>query len=118
MSKPISNHFELVDVCRSAALWYVGSYMLEFLMRQEQWKNPDTKESFIRSMFKEYGGSDKDISGTRTRVNAMIRIIESGKVEDALKLVLEADDAKLGCEQSKVNAQETLDLIRNEKIQY
>ena len=118
MSKPISNHFELVDVCRSAALWYVGSYMLEFLMRQEQWKDPDTKESFIRYMFEEYGGSDKDLSGTRTRVNAMIRIIESRKVEDALKLVLEADEAKLGCEQSKLNAQETLDRIQNGKIQY
>lgn len=120
MSELISNHFELVDACRSAGLWYVGSYMLEFLMRKEQWENPETKQSFIRYMFTECGDGvcDKDIAGTRTRVNAIIRIIESRKVEDALELVLEADDSKLGCTESKVNAKETLARLRDGRIRY
>ena len=116
MSKIISSQLELIDVCRSAALWYVGSYMLEFIMKREQWENPDTKDAFVHYMFTEYGGGDKDESGTRTRVNAMIRIIESKKVKEALNLVLDADDRKLGCPQAKINAQVTLDWLATGKI--
>ena len=118
MSKLITNQTELVEVCRSAAYWYVGSYMLEFLMWREQWENPDTKPAFIQYMFAEYGGGDNNISGTRTRVNAMIRIIESRKVEEALELVLNTDDRKLGCAQAKINARETLMRLRNGQIKY
>ena len=118
MSKPIQNHFELKDVCRTARLWYVGSFMLEFIKMKELWSKPDTKANFIRYMFNEYSGIDDDISGTTTRVNAMIRIIESRKVEDALRLVLEANDSKLGCAESKENAKVTLDLLVSGKLSY
>lgn len=118
MSKPINNHFELKDVCRSAGLWYVGSFMLEFLMQRERWENPDTKNDFVRFMFEEFGVGDSDISGTRTRVNAMIRIIESRKVEDAMQLVIDADDIKLGCDESKVNAQIVLDKLNSGELTY
>lgn len=115
MSKPIKI---LVDVCDSAGLWYVGSYMLEFIMQRERWENPDTKNDFIRYMFEEYGAGDKDISGTRTRVNAMIRIIESRQVEKALTQVLEANDIKLGCPQAKINAQIVLDKLKSGELSY
>ena len=118
MSKPIQNHFELKDVCRTAGLWYVGSFMLEFIKMKELWSNPDTKSNFIQYMFNEYSGIDDDISGTTTRVNAMIRIIESRKVEDALRLVLDANDNKLGCAESKENARATLDLLGSGKLSY
>ena len=118
MSKPIQNHFELKDVCRTAGLWYVGSFMLEFIKMKELWSNPDTKSNFIQYMFNEYSGIDDDISGTTTRVNAMIRIIESRKVEDALHLVLDANDSKLGYVESKENAKATLDLLASGKLSY
>ena len=114
--KPIINHFELKDVCRSAGLWYVGSFMGEFIKRKAEWKDETKKAAFIQSMFEEYEGIDKNISGTTTRVNAMIRIIESDKVVDAMHLVLEAEDRKLGCHESKVNAQAVLDLIAKGKL--
>lgn len=118
MAKRINNHFELVDVCRSAGLWYVGSYIVEFIRFREKWEDPETKDDFIRYMFKEYGGADNDISGTRTRVNCCIRIVESRKVEDALRLVLEANDEKLGCEQSKINAKCALEMLESGKLSY
>lgn len=118
MSKPISNHFELKDVCRNAGLWYVGSFMLEYIKMKEMWSNPDTKSAFIQYIHNEYSGIDDDISGTTTRVNAMIRIIESRKVEDALHLVLAADDRKLGCAESKENAKVTLDMLSSGKLSY
>ena len=116
MSKKIENYFELKDVCHSANLWYVGSFMHEFLRKREDWENPDTKNQFVEYMFKNYGGGDNDISGTRTRVNAIIRIIESDYVIDALNMVLQANDNKLGCDESKVNAQWTLDAIASGEL--
>ena len=118
MGKLISNYRELVNVCNSAALWYVGSYMIEFIMHREQWENDETKQEFIRYMYEEYGGADADISGTITRVNAVIRIVESRKVEEALELVLNANDAKIGCDQSKINAQITLDKLKSGELTY
>ena len=115
MAKKIESYSQLIDVCRSAGLWYVGSYIGEFL-RNDKWRSPDTKEEFIKYMYKEYGAGDRDISGTRTRVNCLIRIVESGYVIDALNLVLEANDSKLGCYQSKINARSTLDLIETGKL--
>ena len=100
MSKKIENHFELKDVCRSAGLWYVGSFLLEFLKRKAEWQDADRKQEFIKSLYLEYPGIDDDISGTTTRANAMIRIIESDKVKDAMQLVLDANEKKLGCVES------------------
>ncbi len=118
MSKKIENYFELKDVCRSAGLWWIGSFMIEFLMQQEKWSNPETKNNFVKYMHENCGGTDKDESGTRTRVNCVIRIIESGMVEDALEMVLQANDEKIGCEESKVNAKHTLELLNSHKISY
>ena len=118
VGKIISSYKELVNVCNSAALWYVGSYMIEFIMHREQWENNETKPEFIRYMYEEYGGADADISGTTTRVNAMIRIVESRKVEEALELVLDANDAKIGCDQSKINAKATLDKLKSGELTY
>lgn len=118
MGKPIKNHFELKDACRSAGLSYVGSFMLEFIMRRKEWENPNTKNAFIKSMYEEYDAWDSDISGTRTRANVIIRIIESRKVEDAMQLVIDADNKKLGILQAKENAQTVLDLLKSGKITY
>lgn len=118
MNKPIKNHFELKAVCRNAGLWYVGSFMVEYIKRKDEWKNKDTKQEFIKSMFTNYEGIDSDISGTTTRANAMIRIIESRKVEDALALVLEANNSKLGCTASKENAREVLDRLATGQLTY
>lgn len=46
----------------------------------------------------------------------MIRIIESGKVKDAMQLVLDANEKKLGCLESKTNAKVVLDML--EKAHY
>ena len=115
MSKEIKTTLELMDVCRSVGLWYVGSFMLEMLMKRSEWENEDTKSDFVAYMHHEYN-CDSNISGTRTRVNGMIRISDSRNVEEALGLVLAANDAKLGCDQSKENARVVLELIKDGKL--
>ena len=118
MGKIINSYKELVNVCNSAALWYVGSYMIEFIVNREKWENNETKQDFIRYMYEECGGADADISGTTTRVNAMIRIVESRKVEEALEIVLNANNAKIGCDQSKINAKATLEKLKSGELTY
>lgn len=119
MSKKISNYFELKYVCRSAGLWFVGSFMGEFLSKRGMWSDSEMKPEFIGYMWREFmNGIDSDITGTRTRVNCVIRIIESKMVKDALGLVLEANDEKLDCPESKINAQETLDNIKTGKYEW
>jgi hypothetical protein len=115
MLKTIKNYSELLSVCKSAGLWYVGSFMSEFLDHKDMWENKETKGKFIAYIYKEYGGGDSDITGTRTRANCVIRIIESKKVKEALNIVLEANDLKLGCAESKINAKETLEEIESGK---
>ena len=118
MSKPIESYADLVRLCKTIGLWYVGSFMMEFLDHRDEWNDPEKKKDFIKFMCEEYGAGDNDISGTTTRVNAMIRIVESHKVIEALQLVLDANDKKLGCDESKINAQFCLDLIAKGEIQY
>ena len=115
MSKLINNQYELRAVCRSAGLSFVGSFMGEFLDKKEMWSNPDTKSQFVAHMYSDFAqyGWDDDITGTRTRVNCVIRIIESNMVVEALRLVLNANDNKLGCSESKINAQFVLDGLKN-----
>lgn len=113
MSKPIKNHFELKDVCRKATSYFVGSFMLGFIVQRKLWETPETKTKFIEDFHKEYCCWDDHatIERTRNRVNCMIRIIESNLVTDALQYVLDADDSKLDCPQAKENARDTLRLI-------
>ena len=110
MSKKISSYSELVDVCRSAGLWYVGSFMSEFLEKQDMWRNIETKGEFFHYMRTTYDLGDSE-SSSRTRINCVIRIVESKMVREALQMVLDSNDKKLGCPESKVNAQWCLDEI-------
>lgn len=119
-SKKIKNHFELIDVCRKATSYFVGSFMIEMIMRRKEWENPETKTAFIESFHKEYFDWDDKctISRTRNRVNLVIRIIESGLVEDALQYVLDSNDRKMNIPEAKENAEYTLDLIKSGKLKY
>ena len=117
MGKKIESYAALARVCRSAGLWYVGSFMMEFLEKQDLWRNPDTKEKFIHYMITEYDVGDSD-SSARTRINCVIRIVESKKVEEALQMVLDSNDKKLGCSDSKINAELCLDEIRKGNLKF
>ncbi|MBO7319738.1 MAG: hypothetical protein J6V06_06955 [Clostridia bacterium] len=119
-SKPIKDYFELKRICGKATSYFVGSFMLEIIMRQEEWKNPETKTVFIENFHNEYFSWDKNhtIEKTRNKVNCVIRIIESRKVEDALQYVINSNELKMDISQARINAQETLNLITSGKLKY
>lgn len=119
-SKKIKNYFELKDVCRKATSYFVGSFMLEMIMRRGEWENPETKTAFIESFHKEYFAWDDKctVSKTRNKVNLVIRIIESRMVEDALQYVIDSNDRKMDIPEAKENAVETLARIKSGQIKY
>lgn len=47
----------------------------------------------------------------RNKINIALRIIESDLVYEAMEYVLNTNDKKLGCSESKVNAQFLLDRL-------
>ena len=119
-SKKIENYFESKDVCRKATSYFVGSFMLEIIMRRDEWENPETKTSFIEDLHKEYFEWDDKwcINTTRNRVNCVIRIIKSGMVEDALQYVIDSNERKMNIPEAKENARKTLELIKSGKLKY
>ena len=80
MSKEIKNHFELIDICRKASSYFIGSFMLELIKRREEWENQSTKRSFLESFHQEYFSDIWSIERTLTCINCAIRIIESHRV--------------------------------------
>lgn len=119
-SKEIKNYFELKEVVRKATSYFVGSFMLEMIMRRNEWENPETKTEFVKSFHQEYYGWDERCNEklTRDKINCVIRIIESGMVEDALQYVIDGNDIKLRIPEVKECAEKTLSLIKSGKINY
>ena len=118
-SKTINNHFELIEVVRKASSYFVGSFTSELMVRQKEWENKETKTEFIKKFHDEYFAWDGKCSldWTRNRINCVIRIIESGRVEDTLQYVIDANDKKMDIPEVKENAIRTLEMIRSGELQ-
>lgn len=119
-SKKIKNHFELKEVCRKATSYFVGSFMLEMIVRRAEWGNQETKTAFIQDMYDQYFAWDEEcsIAQIRNRVNCVIRIIESGLVEDALQYVIDSNPRKMDIPEAREAAEITLYRIRSGQLQY
>lgn len=111
------NYKKMVDKINTAGAWFAGSFMLEFLVRYDEWNGDvDKRVDFIKSIHSEYGeANDYDIETTKTKCYALMAIINEGKVEDALMYVLETNDNKI-VEGAKENARETLIAIDEGRI--
>lgn len=72
----------------SAGGWFVGEYAAIIVDKYVQLENDkDFKNEFVTDVFIKQG-RDKDYGGTRTRVNAVIRIVKSNKITDALDYII------------------------------
>ncbi|BAL01356.1 hypothetical protein OBV_41570 [Oscillibacter valericigenes Sjm18-20] len=76
---------------RSAGLWFVAMYTEAFLLRIDEIQDPVKKTYFIKEIYNNGNNADKDESGTRTRVNSLWRIIESGRTLQVLEIAANSD---------------------------
>lgn len=112
----ISGYEELIDLMQKAGIWFIGSFMIEFLKCYEsKLRDKVIKREYIKNFCKQYS-SCEDIDQTRNKINVAIRIIESGMVIKAMEVVLATNDKKVGCDESKYNAQYVLDKINSGEI--
>lgn len=110
---PLVGYKEMKWAIEKAGAWFIGSFMVEFVDSYEQFQSPNTKTKFLEYFMEEYDSVTDDMNQLRNRVNLAIRIIESGMVESAMEYVLNTNDEKIGCEESKTNAQFMLDRLKS-----
>jgi hypothetical protein len=75
----------------SAGGWFVGEYAALLLSNFNELENDkDFKHEFIGKIFHSHG-RDSNFGGTRTRVNAVLRIIKTNKIVEALEYIIDSD---------------------------
>lgn len=78
---------------RSAGQSFLGIRMRDLLNRIDELDDKDSKTKLIEEYFNNQVGTyDKNIGGTRTRVNSAIRIIKAEKVEYVLSMINGSDE--------------------------
>lgn len=110
---PLVGYKEMKWAIEKAGEWFIGSYMIEFVDSYEKLQNSNSKTKFLEYFMKEYSCVTSDMKQLRNRVNLAIRIIESGMVEETMEYILNTNDEKIGCEESKINAQFMLDRLKS-----
>jgi len=111
--KLLNGYKDMEWAIQKAGAWFIGSFMVEFVDSYEQFQNKNTKADFLDYFMKEYDVVTEDENQLRNRVNLAIRLIESSMVEDAMEYVLNTNDDKLGCDESKTNAKFMLERLKS-----
>ena len=102
---------------RSAGQTFLGLQMEEIILRFSELRDTTKKNYLIRNIYEnQHGFYDKNISGTRIRVEAAIRIIAAGNAEYALKLIADNDNPRV-LAKAKLMASVTLLRIQTGKVQ-
>lgn len=103
------------DDIKSAGQSFLGLYMGDILYRISELEDKTRKTKLIEGYYSnQHGFYDKDISGTRVRVNAAIRIIKAAKVVYALEQI-DGSDSRVVPE-AVYNAKETLKKIETGEL--
>jgi len=112
MRKRISDK-QFVQAYRSAGLWFVALYMEAFLLRMDELQDEVKKTYLIAEIFDNGNGPDKKERGTRTRVDCLLRIIESERIIEALEIA--STSSKID-PQAAMTAYELLSRIKTGKF--
>ncbi|MDW0111142.1 hypothetical protein [Sporosarcina aquimarina] len=96
----------------SAGAWFVGEYAAVMIERfTELESNKRYKSEFIEDIYNSLG-RDRNLDGTSTRVNAVLRIIRSNKIVEALEYVIQSDRMRKDNPGAVRKAKETLNNIK------
>lgn len=114
--KTIESYADMEDLIQSSEVWFVGSFMIEILNNYSKLRNKESKKEFIKNFQNSYVSLTSE-KRTRNRINCVIRIIESNMVKKAMEYVLNTNDKKIGCEESKNNAKYILEKIKSNELE-
>jgi len=88
------NDKQFEDAYTAAGAWFVVKYIDEVKKNIEKFNNTTYKNKFIEDIFNNGNGPDSKLSGTRTRVNSIIRIVKSDCINEALKKAINSNRLK------------------------
>lgn len=85
------DNLKMLSDIKSAGGWFVGEYAELIFEKYAQLKSDRSyKSEFVKQIYRERG-RDSDLGGTRTRVNALLRIIERRELIKALEYIIDSD---------------------------
>ena len=111
--EPINNQSELEEVIRSAGMWFIGTFMMEFVDSFECFGTKDKKNQFMDYFYNDYAerlGTKKE---ALAKVNSALRIIESGLVKEAMEYVMGACEGSECEAEAKTAAKELLESLES-----
>lgn len=101
---------------QSAGQNFLGMRLGDMITRIAELDDKNLKTKLIEEYYRNQDGYfDKDVSGTRVRVNSAVRIIRSGKATFALKQLLD-EDSRVS-ESANKKAKETIEQLNNGTLQ-
>ncbi|MGL5646246.1 MAG: hypothetical protein ACRDDY_00210 [Clostridium sp.] len=77
---------------QSAGVGFICEHVKFFLENKVRLEDRDEKRKIIEDIFKR--SNDRYITGTRTRVNALLKIVQADRVKDGLHDILKSKRAK------------------------
>ena len=115
--EPINNQSELEEVIRSAGMWFIGTFMMEFVDSFECFATKDKKNQFMDYFYNDYAerlGTKKE---ALAKVNSALRIIESGLVKEAMEYVMGACEGSECEAEAKTAAKELLESLASGAVE-
>ena len=111
-------YMQMVRKINTAGAWFVGVFMEEFLLRYPEFQADSANRiAFIQYIHREYGVNlDYTYDTTKTKCYALMSIIESHQVPEALEHIIQCNEQRIGKEPIEA-AMELADAIIHNKIQ-
>ena len=93
------------DAFTAAGAWFIGLYADVVMVKIENLNtDKDFKKTFIQNIYNNGKGPDKNETGTNVRVNSLMRIINGGRIIEALKKITDSARVKKDFPQAVVEA--------------
>jgi hypothetical protein len=103
---------KMLSDIKSAGGWFVAEYAALIVERNNRLRNDKGyKAAFVQQIFRE-SGRDSELGGTRTRVNALLRIMERHELIKALEYVIGSDNINRNEPDAVKNARQTLNKLK------
>ena len=109
--EPITSSDQLEAVIAGTGAEFIGTFMMEFVDSFECFGTKDKKNQFMDYFYNDHFAGSGTKKELQEKVNAAIRIIESGLVKEAMEYVMGACEGSECGAEAKTAAKELLESL-------
>ena len=106
----IINNEQFKRAYQSAGVGFICRYIAYFIEKKELLEDKEEKRKIIEEIYKD--GNDKYITATRTRVNALLKIIQANRIKDSLEVVINSKQTRKRYPEEVLEAEKLLAELR------